>query len=149
MAITRANVEAFLVKRCGSLLTAAGMDGTTVSGSNADLNDPIGYAIRKCGGTVAALASVADSDLAGIDSADYDQLIDIAELRTLESIEGNLDDVDISVGSRRESLNQLAAQVAKKIDRKREQVERAYGVNVGVLEAGVVSLGFQEQNTSE
>lgn len=149
MAITRANVETLLVKRCGSLMMAAGMDGTTVSGSNADLNDPLGYAVRKCGGTVATITSVADSDLSGIDSGDYDKLIDIAELRTLESIEGNLDDVDISVGSRREALNQLSAQVAKKIDRKREQVERAYGVGLGELEAGVVSLGFQEQNASE
>lgn len=129
-------------------MTAAGMDGTTINGTNLSLNDPIGYAIRKCGGTVALFTGVAMSDVETVSEANYDKLIDVAELRTLENIEGNLDDVDIGVGSRRESLNQLATQVAKKIDRKREQVERAYGVGLGALEAGVVSLGFQEQNVS-
>src|SRR5690242_14586451 len=101
MSLTRANIETILVKRCGPLMTAAGM-ATTVLGSNADLNDPIGYAVRKAGGSVTSFVAVADADIAGVDELGYDQLLDLAELRTLETILGNLDDVDLRVGPRDE-----------------------------------------------
>lgn len=146
MTITRANVEAILVQRTGPLLTAAGMDGTTVSGANASLNDPIGYAIRKLALTVASIASVADSDLSGVSVDDYDKLLDLAEYRTLESILGNLDDVNISVGSRSESLGQLSDQVEKKMDRLVARIEREYGIGLGTLQAGVINLGFQQHS---
>ena len=43
MSITRANLEAVLIKRCGDLLTTAGLDGTTAGGTNAmrDNHDPV------------------------------------------------------------------------------------------------------------
>lgn len=148
MSLTRANVEAILVQRTGPLLTAGGMDGSTITGANASLNDPIGYAVRRLGLTVANLASVADADLSGVSSDDYDQLLDVAEYRTLENILGNLDDVNITVGSRTEALGQLSDQVEKKMDRLAGRIEREYGLGLGTLQAGLISLGFQEQNTT-
>lgn len=148
MTLTRANVEAILVQRTGPLLTAGGMDGATVNGANASLNDPIGYAIRKSGLAVSNIASVADSDLTGVSSDDYDQLLDLAEYRTLENILGNLDDVNITVGSRTEALGQLSDQVEKKMDRLAARIEREYGVGLGTLQVGVINLGFQEQNST-
>ncbi len=145
MALTRAQVEAILIRRCGKLLTAAGLDGTTITGTNADLNDPIGAAIRQCGGSVADIAAVADGDLAGIGADLYDQLFDLAELRTLESISGNLDDVNVQAGAIREDLGQLSDQVDRKIERKRAQAQRDYGVGLGTLEAGVLALDFMQK----
>lgn len=144
MTTTRANIEAVLVRRCGKLLTAAGLDGTTIAGTNGDLNDPIGWAIRQCGGTVATLTSVVDGDVSSVNDADADKLLDLAELRTIETIEGNLDGVDITVGPRSESLNQLSVRVRAKLDSKRAQLQRDYGFGVGTLTAGVVSLDFAQ-----
>lgn len=149
MALTRANVEAILIRRVGKLLTAADLNGTTMDGMNADLNDPIGYAVRRLGGTVASVVQVVDADLAGIASDDYDQLFDLAELRTLETIAGNLDDVDITLGPRSESLSQLASQVDKRIEKLAEKVQRIYGVDVGTLSAGVIGLDFAQHEESK
>jgi hypothetical protein len=148
MALTRANVETILVKRCGALMTAAGL-ATTYAGANADLNDPIGYAIRKCGGAVASVAAVADSDLAGISADKYDQLLDLAELRTLESIVGNLDDVNITVGPHSEQLADLSARVQKRIETKRAEIQKEYGIGAGALEAGVIGLDFMQKDDED
>ena len=46
MSLTRATVEVALIARCGKLLTAVGLDGATVDGTNAALTDPIGEGLR-------------------------------------------------------------------------------------------------------
>ena len=146
MSLTRANIETILVKRCGPLMTAAGM-ATTVLGSNADLNDPIGYAVRKAGGSVTSFVAVADADIAGVDELGYDQLLDLAELRTLETILGNLDDVDLRVGPRDEKFSQLRTDTEKRMERLQKRIEKEYGIGVSI-EAGVVILDFVEHNES-
>lgn len=149
MALTRANVESVLIRRVGKLLAAADLDGTTANGSNADLNDPIGVAIRKVGQAVDDLTAVDDDDVARIAADDYDQFLDLAELRALETIQSSLDDVDLQVGQRSEKLGQLAEQVRKRAERLRERIEREYGVGLGTLQAGVIALGFLQQNDTE
>jgi hypothetical protein len=144
MALTRANVESILVKRCGKLLTAADLDGSTVDGTNADLNDPIGWAVRQCGGSVSSITAVADADLATVDADDYDQVLDLAELRTLETVQGNLDDVDITLGPRQESLSQLAKQVEQRLARLQKRVEQEYGYGASALGTGVITYEFAE-----
>lgn len=142
MTITRVQVERILIARCGKLLTAAGLDGATRTGANEDLNDPIGAAVRALALTVADLSAVADTDLASVTDAQIDQLLDVAELRTLETIEGNLDQVDITIGPRSESLNQLSKQVRTKIDAKRAAVEAAYGTGVAGLSTRAVTTAW-------
>lgn len=127
MALTRAQCETELISRCGKLLTAASLDGVTANGSNPDLNSPLGYAIRICGGTVTDPSNVADSDLSTLSSV-FDKLSDLAEYRTLENISGNLDLVDISEGPHRESLGQLAERVEKRLARLQEKLQKTYGL---------------------
>lgn len=144
MTITRSQVERMLIRRCGKLLTAADLDGETFNGTNEDLNDPIGCALRQCGYGVSDIASVENVDLAAVTDDRIDQLLDLAELRTLENIEGNYDDVDISATERSESLNQLLKQVQAKIERLREKVKQQYGIGLGELGSGVLTLDFAE-----
>lgn len=149
MTITRAQVELILIKRCGLLLIAAGLDGVTINGTNGDLNDPIGTALRACGLSVTDVTSVADGDLASVSDDLFDQLFDIAEHRTLLNIEGNFDQVDITLGPRSESRNQLAAQIRAKIDRLEARISRLYGIGLGTLSAGVIGLDFAEAEAEE
>jgi len=146
MTVTRDNIERILVARCGYLMNAAGLDGSTDDGTNTDLNDPIGYALRKAGYTVDNLGSVDDDDLSGVDVEDYDQVFDLAELRTLENILGNLDDVDIKLGPRSESLSQLSEMLDTRVMRLQAKIERQYGVGLSTLEAGVITLDFADHN---
>lgn len=142
MALTRANVESILIRRVGRLMTAADMDGSTVAGTNADLNDPIGYALRASGLSVSSVAAVADADVAGVGDDLIDQVLDIAEWRTLLSIEGNYDDVDISANGRSESLSQTMKQVQAKIDRLQKRITEIHGVGLGTLTGGSIALDF-------
>lgn len=148
MAITRANAEAILIKRLGPLLTEADLDGTTVTG-NADLNDPVGYALRKLGISVDDLTAIDDDDMAGLGSDDYDEFADLAELRALETINNSLTVVDISVGPRREELSQLADRVAKRIEAKREVMLEEYGRGYLPLEAGLITRDFMEKGDDD
>lgn len=142
MALTRAQAEAILVRRVGRLMTAASMDGATTNGSNRDFNDPLGWAIVQAGGSVAARNLVTTADLA---TADDDAVLDLAELRVLESIAGNLALVDVTFGPHKESLGQLGTRLELLIARKRKQVARDHGVGASALEAGVITLGFAQQ----
>lgn len=146
MALTRANAESILIRRVGTLFTAVGLDGTTVAGTNADLNDPLGYALRRLGYAVASAVSVADTDVDDVSAADTDAFLDVAELRALENAHGAaLTLVDISVGPRKESLGQMAEGLLQRMEAKRRQVEADYGIGAGELESGVLNLDFMEK----
>jgi len=146
MSLTRANIEALLLRRVGALLTEADLDGSTV-GTNADLADPIGWAVRQCGASVANFTSVADSDIAGVSTDDYDKLLDLAEYRAMQNISGNWSQVDLKVGPRQESFNQFRIAIEDRIGRKLKQLQQDYGFGQGTLEAGVISLDFMSKGT--
>lgn len=143
MSITRANVEAILVRRLGNWLIFAGLDGTTINGTNADLNDPIGYAVRQCEGTVATVTSVTDADVATADD-DPDKLFDVAEYRTLESLASNIDTVTISVGPRSEAFSDIAKAVADRLEKKLKALQTKYGIFNGSLSVGVIAIETAE-----
>lgn len=130
---TRAQVETVLIRRAGKLLTAAGLDGVTRTGANADLADPIGYALRQCGYSVADVSDPTTAEVAAVDEADIDKVLDIAELRTCENIAGNLDEVDYTLGPQSESLGQLATTLDKRIARLSEALLKNYGVGASAL----------------
>lgn len=145
MSLTRANVESILIRRCGKLLTAADLNGTTVDGTNADLNDPLGYAIRKLGYTVTTPTSVADADVALVATSDYDACLDLAELRTLETVLNEVIRlVSVTVGPHREDLSDMAKALEAMIARKRKQIQDEYGT-FGTVTAGVIDLDFMEK----
>lgn len=143
MAISRANVENVAVKRVGPLMTKAGMDGTTVDGSNTDLADGIGWALRQTGYSVADITNPTTAEVAAA-SDDVDQLLDMTEFRTLENIIGNLDDVNVTVGPRKEDLSDLSKQVQKRIDQVEARVKKLYGVGVPSLSTGTLTFEFAE-----
>jgi hypothetical protein len=141
MTLTRANVESELVSRQEARMEVVEM-AVTVDGSNADLNNPIGFAVRKSGGTVASFASVADGDLGGFEEADYDKLLDIAEYRLLLNIKGRWGKYDIRAGQLDEKLSQFGKDLDADIDRKLTELQTLYSFGVVSLEAGVVDYDF-------
>ena len=149
MSFTRANAEVVLLARHGPKMTAAGMDGATQSGANPAVVDPLVTALLKMGYTPASAAAVTDADLAKVETERLPELLERAELRLLENIAGNLDDVDITLGPRREALNQLAQLVERAIDRLTARLAKEYGAGLGSLSAGAISLDFAEKFDDE
>lgn len=147
MTITRAKAETILIERVGALMVAVGFDGDTHDGSNQNLNDPLLYALWKTGSTsVENVIGVTDDDLDALAAADYAKFFDLAELRLLMNIRGNLSDVDITVGPRREMLSQRARLLDDMIKRKQMSVEQEYGIGSSELQIGQINLNFQAKN---
>lgn len=148
--MNRANAEAILIRRCGTVLDAAGLDGTTVNGSNADLNDPLWYALDRLSYSVADISEVANADITAVVSDDFAPFLDLAELRALETAQSAATAlVDFSVGPRRESLSQFAERLAKTIETKRQQLLKDYGDLFGSgFDGGTFSVASQEDGES-
>lgn len=148
MTITREGIEIILARRVGAILTAAGLDGVTVDGSNVDLNDPLGWACRQLGYSVADPTAVHDDDLASVTDSNLDEFLDLAEYRALESAHAAaLTLVDTSVGAIRESLSQMAAGLEKRLERLSARLEKLYGVGLQPLEGGYLTMEFAEHDT--
>jgi len=148
MTITRSILETILVRRCGKWLIAAGLDGTTVNGTNPDLNDPIGYAARKLGLTVANPTSVSDGDLAALNLDELDKLLDVAEYRALQTVLENFEAVTLEVGGRHEHYSEFADRLQKLIALKALRLEKDYGLGQGTLDIGVIQLDFAQHSDS-
>ncbi len=145
MSLTRAKVEQELVVRCRPLLTAAGM-AITYGGTNASLNSSIGYAIRKLNGTTTDPLSVTDTDVATVADDDFDALFDVAELRTLETILGNWDKVDTTVGPTSERLSQTGASLEARIARLQAKIDKEYQLTGGTIGTGMIGYDFAEHD---
>ena len=140
MAYTRANAETALVTRASKKMALVGF-AVTIIGSNTDLNDPIGMGLLWMGKSISNISTVTDADLAALLQAEVPEFLDRAELRLLENILGNYDLVNISLGPRSESLNQIADNLRDAIKDKREQVKAIFGGQS--LEAGTILLDTQ------
>lgn len=143
MTVTRAQVEQELTSRRLAMLKAVGMD-TAFQGENSDLNGPIGYAVRQCGGTVANVSAVTDNDVQSVDETEIDKLFDIAEFRLLMNIKGKWGKVDISSGPFRQSLSQFSADIDKDLATLKKNLEDIHGFGGASFEAGVLDLAFME-----
>lgn len=141
---TRAQLEVILVKRVGVSLTYVGLDGTTVDGTNADLNDPIGYAIRFLGGTTADPSAVVDADVATVAAADLDNMLSLAGYRALLTIISSNTLNDLRVGPRDEKLDQFSRRIEMRAKKLEMELERDVGLGLGTVEAGVLMLDFAE-----
>lgn len=144
MTMTRANAEYSLVKRQGPRMTMVGL-ATTTSGSNADLNDPMAMALIGMSLNPASPALLTDADISAVSADDWPQFLDQAELRLLETISGQIDFVDISVGPRSESLNQFSAMVDKAIERLKTRITQQYGTGLGSLSAGIIQMDYAQK----
>ena len=120
MAIVLADVEAVVVKRVGAFMTKAKMP--TTGTPNPALADPILWALRALGYSPASIASVTDADLATVATAHVDALLDLTEMRTLESIQTNITAVNTTAGPVSEAWGQLRSDLEKIVPRKRANV---------------------------
>lgn len=146
MALTRANFEAVLIQRCGAALTRVGLDGSTASGANAVLADPIRVALRGLGYVVSDPVTPTDLDLAAVPSARYETLFDRGELRTLETVLSHATDVDEKYGEDEQKNSQFAAQISRRIKDLTERINRSRGPQGGAV-IGLIETGYQAPTT--
>jgi len=123
--MTRSEIEVILIARLGTIMGFVDMDNTTHDGTNVDLTDPIDWALRQTDG-------------------DDDCTLDLAELRLVKNILGNLIFVDITEGPRKESLDQLRKGLEAKKANLEGYIEDTYGVGAATLSTGLIALNFSQ-----
>ena len=145
MPTTRAMIEQVLIRRCGRKLAMVDLDAVTVDGTNADLLDPIGSALSLLDIPVANSGSVTDSDLAILTAYQVAAILDVAEVRVLESVLGNWDEPDqVADTNNSQALGKLYDSLEATVKRLRMRIERQYGIGLGSLTTGVIDLDFAE-----
>ena len=120
MALTVAAVTTVINKRVGQF-------ATIVNVADDEIQDAIGWAIRTLGESTADVLAVTDTDLSTIIPSEYDALLGLSELRTLETILQNYMQIDRSVQSTSESFDQLRRMLEKRIPEMRENIQAQYG----------------------
>lgn len=143
MAITRSAVETVLIRRARLWMAEVKMDCATVSG-NRDLAEPISWAVRQCGYTVASIADASAAEVATVADADADKLLDYAEFRLLNNVLQNFALVDVTEGPHSESFNQFRLRLEEAIARKDRYMKATYGSSLSSISGGEILLNFQE-----
>lgn len=122
---TVANVTTVIEERCSAYLAKA--RALTGSAAKPDTAQAIGWAVRMLGYTTAALATVTDGEVGAVSGDKLDALCDLAELRTLESIQTNLTAVDVTAGPLQEGLGSLAERLGEIVTERRKNIAARYG----------------------
>lgn len=151
MDLTRADVEAELVGRVGLDLLARLDMAAAVDGTNADLNSPIAASLRTLGVVLTAPPLVTDADFVPLAATATDQLLDVAELRLLMTLQNRataLTDQQIGTQSRN-ALGQIARDLELAVTRLERRVDRLYGVGRGVLTTGMMTLPIAARACTE
>lgn len=143
MALTRAHVESELVLRAGRLLAVVGLDGATVDGTNLTLNGPLRAGLESLAIPPVAW-TVTDTDLAAVDPGDVSQLLDVAELRTLQNVLGNMDEPDQQNGQDQQQWGAMAQRVQKTVTELADRCAKRYGLYAPSLAIGVIEMDFNE-----
>jgi hypothetical protein len=143
MPVTRSQVESVLISRCGKILAKFGLDGETIDGTNASLNDPIADGVRSLALAVVDISVVSDADLSYVADADVPQLLDVAECRALESALNNLDSTDEKVMQGEQDWAKFAARMESTIARRKAQLQKQYGIGLSSLTVATFDMGFQ------
>lgn len=121
---TAADVTTVITDRCGAYLTRA--RAITGSATVPGITQAIGWAVRMLGYPTASLTLVSDGEVGAVASERLDALLDLTELRTLESIQGNLTAVNVTAGPLQEELGQLAERLGEFVTERRKLVGARY-----------------------
>lgn len=121
---TAANVTTVVTERCSAYLAKA--RALSGSGSIPDIAPAIGWGVRALGYATASLTTVTDGEVGAVSGDKLDALCDLAELRTLESIQTNLTAVNVTAGPLQENLGQLAERLGEIITEKRKNAGSRY-----------------------
>jgi predicted AlkP superfamily pyrophosphatase or phosphodiesterase len=124
-------------------MTAAGL-AVTSDGANADLNEPIAWSLRLLSISVSDPTDVSDSEVGSVAASDFNKLVDYAELRLLQTVFNNLDDVDLTSGPMAEDYSDLAERLETRIARLEARLRELYGQPQNAGELGTLTLSFAE-----
>ena len=127
--MNRQEVQILLIRRCGEFMLQAKMD-TATDGENEHTADPALWALRMLGYSPASIVSISEAEVAAVAADHVSAFLDLAELRLLENIRGNLTRVSTSLTREMgvvESWGQLLTQITALVKDRTEKIENMHG----------------------
>ena len=130
--------------RIGGYWSVAGLDATTVDGTNTSLNDPITQAARDLGYSLVDFTSLADADLTTFTADQWTALLDVSTLYCLRKIEGSYTKFDETVGPKSQQLSQRRDGYEQALKYWANLCLKKYGIGLMTMAAqvGTPSRGF-------
>ena len=125
-------------------MTHLGMDGLTIAGTNADLTDSIGAAIRFLGGTTSDPTAITDSDILTIPDANLPAIYDAAEMYLVAAMRSQITDVDEVVGPFSAKLSQLPDRLLADWKLLKAKLEDEFGIGGVEAAMGVITQEFAQ-----
>lgn len=141
--MVRADIELAVVSRCGNLAAEAGLDGVTVDGTNADMNDPIADALEALNRAPANRSAVSDADVLRVAPLEQRHCLALAELRYLESALFNLTLFDEKWVNQSDAKSQLGKRLECAIAARRDVIARRWGDTGGPFASGPIGGPIQ------
>lgn len=128
MSLTVSRIEQAIEARLGGFL--AQVRELTEDPSQPSILESASWSLRKLNYTVANPLTITDAEVALVTSSDLDVVLDLTELRTLKSIQGNLPAVDTTVGPQSVKMSNLLPALDTMIARKTEEVQAEHGYRI-------------------
>ena len=122
---TLSDVLSIVDDRCGALLVEA--RAATGDPTKPSVYQCSGWGLRMLGYATASILVPNNGEVVAVVDAKVDALLDLAELRTLESILTNLNGVDLTTGPVSEDFSDLPDRIAKMIPEKRKAIGLMWG----------------------
>lgn len=122
---TLSDILAVIDDRIGAMLSLART--ATGDSSRPSVESCISWSLRMLGYSAASVRYAEDAEVQAVADGHLDALLDLTELRTLESILTNLSQVDLTTGPVSERLGQLPDRLAKLIPEKRKTTALQWG----------------------
>lgn len=141
MPLLALDVAAVLVNRCATAATTAGLDGSLASTL---WLESIATAMRDSGRFPENPLTVVDSDLDDVPDWLVSQVVDLAELRSLETALNALMNPDRRISMGEIKYGQFRAVMETTIARKAKYIENRYGIGRGTIVSGFVSMPINE-----
>lgn len=141
MALSLSTFADVMNARCGKLAEFAGLEVTIAS---PQVLDAASNAIRAAGAVTPDPSTASDSDFLQVEESLTSMVLDYGELRMLESIQGNLTEVDTIIGPERQNYSQIISQLSLRILRLSRRIEKQYGILLATAEMGIFSSSSSE-----
>ena len=119
------DIQVVVTDRCSQFLAEAAQ--LTGGESMPSVDQAIAWALRALGHTPASIRVATEPEVAAVTDGQLDALLDLTELRLLESVQTNLTAVTVKAGPVQEDYNDLAARLATIVNEKRTNAAARHG----------------------
>ena len=140
MALTRANLEAALVSRCGALWAAIG-NPITVVGTNTSLDDVLATSAYEAGLTLSDPTTLSSADLADVGPATRANILDRSTLRMLRTIRDNWLRTSSTINMKSQNHSDILKSLDSRIEALQSHIDNHYAPAPTVVGTNSISAG--------